>query len=188
MHLISRTLLAAVCALSFICGVAKADDIAHDFNFTSIDGDLMLLSDFKGKVLLVVNTASRCGFTPQYSALQSLWSQYRNRGLVVLGIPSNDFGDQEPGTVKEIKTFCEINYDIDFPMTEKEHVRGENAHPFYRWAARQTGFAGKPRWNFHKYLIDQEGKLVDWFSTTTKPTAAKIIKAIEAILPKNNNL
>ena len=118
MHLISRTLLAAVCALSFICGVAKADDIAHDFNFTSIDGDLMLLSDFKGKVLLVVNTASRCGFTPQYSALQSLWSQYRNRGLVVLGIPSNDFGDQEPGTVKEIKTFCEINYAIDFPMTE----------------------------------------------------------------------
>lgn len=178
-------LLAIVAALVGLLDspAVSAGESAHAFSFTSIEGDPLPLSEFKGKAVLVVNTASHCGFTPQYTALQSLWSNYRDQGLVVLGVPSNDFGSQEPGTAQEIKTFCEVNYDIDFPLTDKVHVKGETAHPFYRWAARQVGFAGKPRWNFHKYLVGPDGRLVDWFSTPTKPTAPKVVKAIEALLP-----
>ena len=178
-----RQFVALVIGICLISSVVKAEKNAHSFVFMSIDGENLSLSEFKGKVLLIVNTASHCGFTSQYSALQSLWSQFRNRGLVVIGVPSNDFGNQEPGTVKEIKTFSEVNYDIDFPMTEKVHVKGGAAHPFYRWVVRQAGFAGKPRWNFHKYLIDPEGNFVDWFSPTTTPTSTKIMKAVEGILP-----
>lgn len=155
---------------------------AHELSFISIDGDALPLSTFSGKAVLVVNTASRCGFTPQYTDLQSLWSSYRDKGLVVLGVPSNDFGGQEPGTTAEIKAFCEVNFDVDFPLTEKVRVKGNNPHPFYKWAADELGPVAKPRWNFHKYLIDTDGKLVDWFSTPTSPTSAKVIKAIESAL------
>lgn len=157
---------------------------AHDFSFTAIEGGPLPLSGFKDKVVLLVNTASRCGFTPQYEGLQAVWERYRERGLVVLGVPSNDFGGQEPGSEAEIKQFCEVNFNVDFPLTAKEHVVGEQAHPFYRWAAGRLGFAAKPRWNFHKYLIGPDGELVDWFATTTKPTAAKVTRAIEAQLAK----
>ncbi len=173
--------------LGFSGGPARAADpaaSAHDFAFTSIEGDPLPLSDFKGKVVLLVNTASRCGFTPQYDDLQAVWERYRTRGLVVLGVPSNDFGGQEPGSEAEIKQFCEVNFSVDFPLTSKEHVVGDAAHPFYRWAADQLGFAAKPRWNFHKYLIGPDGALVDWFATTTKPTASKVTEAIEAQLAK----
>jgi glutathione peroxidase len=156
---------------------------AHDFTFTAIDGTPLPLKDFAGKAVLIVNTASRCGFTPQYSALQDLWTRYRDRGLVVLGVPSNDFGGQEPGSEAEIKEFCEVNFDIDFPMTEKAEVSGDHAHPFYSWAGRELGMIAKPRWNFHKYLVAPDGRLVNWFSTPTSPTSGKVIKAIEAILP-----
>jgi glutathione peroxidase len=142
------------------------------------------LAIYRGKVLLVVNTASRCGFTHQYGDLQAVWDSYRGRGLVVLGVPSNDFGAQEPGTEKEIKTFCQVNFDVDFPMTTKVHVKGDNAHPFYKWAGGQVGMAGVPQWNFHKYLIGPDGALIDWFSTPTAPTSGKIKRAIEAQLSK----
>jgi glutathione peroxidase len=173
--------------LGFSGGPAMAADpaaSAYDFAFTSIEGQQLPLSDFKGKVVLLVNTASRCGFTPQYEGLQAVWERYRDQGLVVLGVPSNDFGGQEPGSEAEIKQFCEVNFAVDFPLTSKEHVVGEAAHPFYRWAAAQLGLTAKPRWNFHKYLIGPDGELVDWFATTTKPTASKVTKAIEAQLAR----
>jgi len=153
---------------------------AYDFSFTSIDGGDLPLASFAGKTVLIVNTASFCGFTDQYKGLQALWERYRDRGLVVLGVPSNDFGGQEPGSEGEIKTFCEVNYGIDFPMTTKEKVKGKGAHPFYRWAGDELGALALPRWNFHKYLIGPDGRLVDWFSTTTNPQSDKVTKAIEA--------
>lgn len=156
---------------------------AHDFQFDGIDGQPLPLSAYRGSVLLVVNTASQCGFTGQYAALQQLWRSYRERGLVVLGVPSNDFGGQEPGSEAEIKTFCEVNFDVDFPMTAKARVRGDDAHPFFRWAAQQAGPLGVPRWNFHKYVIATDGRLVDWFATTTAPDAGRVRAAIEAQLP-----
>ena len=155
---------------------------AYDFVFESIDGEKLPLNAFRGKVILVVNTASRCGFTQQYKALQSLWSKYRNQGLIVLGIPSNDFGRQEPGDESEIKTFCEVNFNVDFPMTSKVNVKGESAHPFYKWARDEMGSIAIPRWNFHKYLIAADGRLIDWFASTTDPGSKRLISAIEALL------
>lgn len=181
--MVVRFLLMIVAAVG-LSGMAAADSpkTAHDFEFTSIEGEPLPLSRFKGKAVLVVNTASLCGFTHQYGDLQQTWERYRDRGLVVLGVPSNDFGGQEPGTAAEIKKFCEINFDVDFPMTTKVRVKGAKAHPFYRWSAQTLGSDATPRWNFHKYLIGPDGRLVDWFSTQTKPTSAKVTKAIEAQL------
>jgi glutathione peroxidase len=155
---------------------------AHDFSFEAIDGKAMPLSSYKGKTVLIVNTASECGFTPQYKGLQALWDEYKDKGLIVLGVPSNDFGGQEPGQANEIQEFCEVNYGVDFPLTEKAKVKGDDAHPFYKWARQELGFVAAPKWNFHKYLINGEGELVDWFATTTKPQSSKIINKLEALL------
>jgi glutathione peroxidase len=157
---------------------------AFDFDFTAIDGKPLPLSDYAGKAVLVVNTASMCGYTPQYADLQSLWERYRDRGLVVLGVPSNDFGGQEPGGAEQIKDFCEVNFSVDFPMTDKQSVTGPNAHPFYRWAGAELGAAAAPRWNFHKYLVAPDGRMATWFPTATSPRADQVIKAVEAVLPK----
>lgn len=140
------------------------------------------MSSFEGTVVLLVNTASFCGFTPQYEGLQEVWRTYRDRGLVVLGVPSNDFGRQEPGTEAEIKAFCEVNFAVDFPMTTKEHVRGPEAHPFYRWAAAELGAGAAPRWNFHKYLIGPDGRLVASFPTGVEPGSTEVTREIEAQL------
>jgi glutathione peroxidase len=156
---------------------------AYDFVFKSIDGAPMPLSKFSGKALLIVNTASFCGFTKQYTELQTLWSRYKDKGLIVLGVPSNDFGQQEPGTETEIKEFCKINFDIDFPMTAKEQVKGASAHPFYKWALNKKGAIAKPRWNFHKYLINSNGVLMDWFSSPTSPLSTRLINSVEAAIP-----
>jgi glutathione peroxidase len=156
---------------------------AHDFMFKTIEGENLPLSMFSGKAILVVNTASFCGFTSQYTALQDLWQRYQGKGLVVLGVPSDDFGGQEPGTETEIKTFCEVNFNINFPLTEKARVKGPVAHPFYKWAAAELGLVAKPRWNFHKYLVTPDGRLANWFSTPTSPVSARVIKAVEANLP-----
>lgn len=172
--------------MSFTFARAQDNDpgSAWQFSFIGIDGKLLDLGQFDGKLLLVVNTASRCGFTKQYADLQKLYDTYRDRGLVVLGVPSNDFGGQEPGSDGEIKQFCETNFGIDFPMTGKSVVNGINAHPFYQWAARQVNAFGRPRWNFHKYLISPEGKLVDWFSSMTNPMDSKVTSSIERWLPQ----
>ncbi|MBI1274353.1 redoxin domain-containing protein [bacterium] len=156
---------------------------AHEAKFTSIDGKPMPLSDYRGKLLLVVNTASKCGFTPQYEGLEKLYQKYKSKGLVIIGVPANNFGSQEPGSNEDIKQFAEGSFHVTFPLTQKEDVVGKGAHPFYQWAAKQAGVLGTPKWNFHKYLISPEGTLIDWFSSATKPEDEKLVKAIEANLP-----
>ena len=155
---------------------------AHDFTFTSIDGGDLPLAEYKGKVVLLVNTASMCGFTRQYEALQSLWEKYRDRGLVVIGIPSDDFGGQELENAKQVKSFCTLTYGIDFPMTDIVWVKGPKAHPYYKWISDVYGSSALPRWNFHKHVIDADGKLVDWFASTTSPKSGRLKAAIEIAL------
>src|ERR1700761_7110665 len=169
-------------SLSAMAGDAPAGGDAYQFSFTSIDGKPMSMADFKGKTVLVVNTASQCGFTPQYSALEAVYKKYKDKGLVVVGVPSNDFGGQEPGSNAEIKKFCEGNYDVDFPLTTKYDVKGDNAHPFYKWAASVGGKDAVPAWNFHKLLISPNGELVKEFPSPVKPDSADVEKAIEAQL------
>jgi len=161
----------------------SADMTAHDFSFENIEGGPLNLADYAGQPVLLVNTASMCGFTPQYEALQALWSRYRDRGLVVLGVPSDDFGGQEYDSSAEIKQFCEINYGITFPMTDKVRVKGDDAHPYYQWVAAQ-GRMKLPRWNFYKHVIDADGNLVEWFASTTSPDSSKVINAIEKQLAR----
>lgn len=182
-----RTTLLATLALALaatVGAVQAAGTGAHAFTFEGIDGKPLPMEGFKGKAVLVVNTASFCGFTPQYAGLQAVWDRYREKGLVVLGVPSNDFGGQEPGKEADIKEFCETNFSVDFPLAAKTTVSGSGAHPFYKWAGDQVGIVGRPRWNFHKYLIAPDGRLVDWFATTTEPDAPRVRAAIEAVLPK----
>ena len=157
-------------------------DDAYRFEFVSIDRERLPLAAWRGRPVLVVNTASFCGYTPQYSDLQALWQRYRDRGLVVLGVPSNDFGEQEPGSAAEIKEFCSANYAVDFPLTEKYRVIGGEAHPFYRWIAETVGEAGTPRWNFHKYLVGPDGQLAGAWPTQVTPSDRRIISEIEELL------
>ena len=147
----------------------------------SIGGGPLPTGDYKGLVVLLVNTASLCGFTDQYRGLEALWRRYKDQGLVVLGVPSNDFGSQELGINAEIKRFCEANFDVIFPLADKQVVSGTNAHPLYRWAAQQTGPVGAPSWNFHKILIGRDGRVIEWFSAVGG-TGAKLEHAIEAAL------
>lgn len=155
---------------------------AWDFTFTSIDGKPMSLSDYRGDVLMVVNTASMCGFTKQYAGLQALHEKYAAQGFKVIGVPSNDFGGQEPEGEGKIKDFCETNFGITFPMTEKYAVTGDDAHPFYAWARNEAGWLGAPKWNFHKYLVGRDGKLITSFYSQTTPESEKVKTAVEAAL------
>ncbi|HEY2034945.1 MAG TPA: glutathione peroxidase [Rhizomicrobium sp.] len=155
---------------------------AYDFSFTSIDGKPLPLSSFKGKALLVVNVASQCGLTPQYSGLEALWKEKGGKGLVVLGVPANDFGAQEPGTEDQIKTFCETRFNVDFPMTAKEHVIGGEAHPLYRWVASELGEGAAPKWNFHKYLFNKDGTIAGTFGSRTEPNDAAMNAEIDKAL------
>ncbi len=157
---------------------ANYSKLAFEFEFNGIDGNKIKLNQFKDKVVVVVNVASRCGYTPQYNDLQSLWSNYKNKNLIVIGVPTNNF-KQEPGTNKEIKDFCETNFGINFPMTEKVDVIGQKAHPFYKWAKENYGIGAIPKWNFHKIIIGKNGKVVDTFASFTKPTSKKFINAVE---------
>ena len=158
-------------------------DHAYQFEFVSIDGERLPLDEWRGRPVLVVNTASLCGYTPQYRDLEALWQRYRERGLVVLGVPSNDFGQQEPGSAAEIKEFCSANYAVDFPLAAKCRVVGGEAHPFYRWIAETLGEAGTPRWNFHKYLVDPDGELAGAWPAQVSPTDRRITSEIEHLLP-----
>lgn len=155
---------------------------AHDFSFTSIEGKPLPLSAFKGRAVLLVNTASACGFTPQYKGLQALWSAYQAKGLTVLGAPCNDFGAQEPGTEAEIESFCETRFGVDFPLTAKIHVAGPQAHPLYRWIAVELGEDAAPKWNFHKYLLGKDGGIAGTFGPRTDPHAPELISALEQAL------
>ncbi|MBS1093507.1 glutathione peroxidase [Gluconobacter wancherniae] len=158
---------------------------AYDFSLPGLEGGTLDFSVWRGRPLLIVNTASKCGFTPQYEGLQHLWATFgRNDpdGLVVIGIPSNDFGKQEPGSAKEIGTFCSRNYGVGFPMTAKETVKGGDAIPLFRWLAHEGGFLSRPRWNFYKYLIDREGKLVRWFTPLARPDSAGVVEAVHRVI------
>jgi glutathione peroxidase len=159
-----------------------AADNAHRFEFAALDGGSLPLEAWRGHPVLVVNTASYCGYTPQYRDLEVLWQRYRDRGLVVLGVPSNDFGQQEPGTAAEIRGFCAATYGVDFPLAAKCRVVGGAAHPFYRWIAESLGEAGVPRWNFHKYLIGADGELVEAWPSRVAPLDPEIAGAIERLL------
>ena len=162
----------------------KADysKLAYNFKFNDLDGKELNLNAFKNKVIIVVNVASQCGFTNQYEDMQKVWIKYQDKGVVMLGIPSNDFGKQEPGSSEEIKNFCEAKFGITFPMAQKVSVKGENAHPFYIWARENHGKSAIPKWNFHKIIIGKDGKVLDTFASMTNPSSKKFIKAIEKAL------
>ena len=163
-------------------GISDNSKTFFDFKIDSINGDALNLSNFEGKTLLLVNVASNCGFTKQYDDLQSLYDIYKKKGLIVVGVPSNQFGGQEPGTNKEIKNFCETNFNITFPITGKYDVKGDNAHPIYLWAKETYGKSAVPMWNFHKILINKNGNVVDTYASFTNPMSKKIIKKLEQIL------
>jgi glutathione peroxidase len=165
-----------------ISTTAAAGPSGFGFTFTSIEGEEMSLAKFAGKPMLVVNTASECGYTPQYAELVKLWQSYRGKGLIVLGVPSNDFGGQEPGSAAQIRGFCEVTYGVDFPMTEKQVVIGGEAHPFYKWIVSELGEGAAPRWNFHKYLIGPDGSIAGTWPSSVSPTSAAITKEIDRLL------
>ena len=158
------------------------DKLAYDFHFNDLDGSALYLSKYKNKVIVVVNVASQCGFTNQYDDMQKIWEKYQPRGVIMLGIPSNDFGNQEPGSSQEIKNFCEAKFGISFPMTEKVSVKGESAHPFYKWAKKNHGKSAVPKWNFHKIIIGKSGKVIDTFASITNPSSRKFTDSIEKAL------
>ncbi len=176
----------AIFALAFSlftgASVTAAEQSLYDFTLIGIDDKPMAMDQFKGKVVLLVNTASQCGFTPQYEGLEALYKARKDQGLVIVGVPSNDFGGQEPAGDGEIAQFCKLNFGVTFPLTDKSVVSGADAIPVYKWAGAQAGFLGKPKWNFHKYLFGKDGKFIDWFSSPTTPDSAKITGEIDKAL------
>ena len=184
MRVLQMLAFAAIGALLSSLSWAQAGREPIDWtkaSLESIGGGPLPTADWKGKVVLLVNTASLCGFTGQYKGLEALWRRYKDKGLVVLGVPSNDFGGQEPGSNEEIKRFCEATFDVTFPLADKQVVTGANAHPLYKWAASQTGALGVPTWNFHKILIGRDGRIVEWF-IAAGGMGPKLERAIEAAL------
>ena len=167
----------------FFNNPVKADyeKIFYDFNIESITGELINFKKYKNKAVLLVNTASYCGFTNQYEELQQLWDNYKAKGLVVLGVPSNSF-NQEKKNNDQVKEFCEVNFNINFPLTTITEVKGDNAHDLFKWAKNNHGKSAIPKWNFHKILINKEGKVEDTFASFTKPMSKKIVSKIENIL------
>ena len=160
---------------------ANYEKIFFDHSIKSIDDKIINLEEFSNKAVLLVNVASYCGFTKQYDDLQKLWDTYKDKGLIVLGVPSNSF-NQEKDSNDEIKKFCEVNFGINFPMTSIFDVKGDNAHEIYKWAKKNYGKTAVPKWNFHKILIDKNGKVFDTFASFTKPMSKKIINAVEKVL------
>ena len=160
---------------------ANYEKIFFDHSIKSIDDTIINLNEYTNKAVLLVNVASYCGFTKQYDDLQKLWDKYKDKGLIVLGVPSNSF-NQEKDRNDEVKKFCEVNFGINFPMTSILEVKGDNAHEIYKWAKRNHGKSAVPKWNFHKILIDKNGKIFDTYASFTKPMSKKIINAVEKIL------
>ena len=155
----------------------------YDIKVKTIDGQETTLGEFRGRALLIVNTASECGFTPQYEGLEKLQQLYKEKGFTVLGFPSNDFGGQEPGTEAEIKNFCTTKYKTTFPLFSKLHIKGKDAHPLYKYLTTQPAMTGDVTWNFNKFLVDPTGKLVARFDSKTEPTSIPLKDKVEAVLP-----
>ena len=160
----------------------KAPSSLYEITINNLNGDQMDLTAYEGKVILVVNVASRCGYTPQYKGLEKIYQRYKDDGFSVLGVPSNDFMGQEPGTAKEIKQFCELNYGVTFPLTEKIHVKGKNMHDLYRYFHNQPSFKGTISWNFNKILVDKTGAVIKRYGSNVNPTQVKLTKEIESQL------
>ena len=158
------------------------EKLAYEFKFQDLDGSELKLSEYKDKVVIIVNVASRCGFTSQYEDMQTIWDKYQNKGVVMIGVPSNDFGNQELSENKKVKEFCTTNFNITFLLTEITKIKGKNGHPFFKWVNEEAGFLAFPKWNFYKYLINKNGELVSWYASVTKPNSNKIIKAIEKVI------
>lgn len=181
----AKTILGALAfVISLALGGAAMAATAHDFAFEKIEGGTLPMSQFKGKAVLVVNTASFCGYTPQYEGLEALWKKYKDKGLVIVGVPANNFGGQEPGSNAEIQKFCTATYDVDFPMAGKVSVKGSDAHPFYKWARDTLGASKAPEWNFHKYLVNADGELVGAFPSAVEPNSRELSRAIDKALAK----
>ena len=170
-----------IISMFFSTKTISSDKSFHDFSIESISGGEITLADYKNKVVLLVNTASQCGFTPQYAGLQKIYDRYKKDGFVVLGVPSDDF-NQELSSDDDVKKFCEIRYGVNFPLTSIQKIKGESAHPLYKWISGNTSVIGQPRWNFHKYLIGKDGKIVNWFSSMTSPTSEGLLKQVEEAL------
>ncbi|WP_417461374.1 glutathione peroxidase [Kordiimonas sp.] len=179
-----KSIMAAAVILMGSAGAhAASATSAHDFTLTSIEFTEMPMAQYDGKAVLLVNTASYCGYTPQYEGLQALWEEYREKGLVVVGVPANDFGDQEPGSERNIKNFCKVNFQVDFPMTKKMVVNGgEGNAEIYDWLASELGEDSRPKWNFHKYLIGKDGKPVAYFTSKVEPQSSELKAAIDQAL------
>ena len=173
--------LIIILSMFFSSKSMSSDKSFHDFSIESISGGDIKLADYKNKVVLLVNTASQCGFTPQYAGLQKIYDRYKDDGLVVLGVPSDDF-KQELSSDDDVKKFCEIRYGVNFPLTSIQKIKGESAHPLYKWISGNTSVIGQPRWNFHKYLISKEGKILNWFSSMTSPTSEGLLNQVEQAL------
>ncbi len=168
---------------SFInSSIAEYKKIFYDFSIDSVDRETIKLSSYKNKTILLVNVASKCGFTKQYTQLQNLYEEYKDKNFLVIAVPSNQFGGQEPGSNEEIKDFCETNFNITFPIMNKYDVKGDNAHPIYLWAKENFGKSAIPKWNFHKILINKEGKIHNTYGSFIGPDSKKIIKDLEKIL------
>lgn len=176
------TLLSALGVGTASAAVSSNDVYIH--NFKTIDGEPMPLAQYRGKVLLIVNTASRCGFTPQYAGLETLYETYKDKGLVVIGVPSDDFGGQEPGSEKDIREFTSTKFHVTFPLTSKEDVRGKSAHPFFQQIRSELGVFAPPSWNFYKYLVSRDGHIVNWYSSKTTPDSDALKADIERELDK----
>ena len=180
----NKTILIGVTLIMFLfknSATANYEKVLYDFNIESISGEIIDFKKYKNKAVLIVNTASYCGFTKQYEDLQKLWDIYKSRGLIVIGVPSNSF-NQEKKIDKDVKKFCEVNFNINFPLTTITDVKGDNAHEIFLWAKKNYGKSAIPKWNFHKILINKEGKIEDTFNSFTNPMSKKIVKKIEEIL------
>jgi len=162
--------------------INKVNANAYKYSFVSIDGKVVNLSEFIGKPILITNTASLCGFTNQYKDIELLYSKYKKDDLIVIGIPSNDFGNQELSSNIEVKEFCTTNFNISFLLTEITKIKGQNGHPFFKWVKEEGGFLAFPKWNFYKYLINRKGEFVSWYGSTTKPNSNKIKSEVQKLI------
>ncbi len=184
-HLKTMTKLLLLLYFLLIFGTSMINKVnanAHKFNFTSIEGNIVKLSDLAGKPVLLINTASLCGFTNQYSDIENLYKIYKEKGLSIIAVPSNDFGNQELSSNTKVKEFCTLNFNSTFLLTEITKIKGKNGHPFFKWVKEEAGFLAFPKWNFYKFLINKNGGLDSWYASVTKPNSDKIIKAIEKIV------
>ena len=179
--MISKSFLIMLITL-FMSITSPANSDFFDLSFESIDGNIISLKEFKNKPIIVVNSASFCGFTYQYEQLENLYQKYKKKGLVIIAIPSNDFGGQEFKENKKVKEFCEVNFNISFPMTSIYQVKGDNAHEIYKWAKENHGKSAIPKWNFYKILINKDGKVEDTYSSLTNPNSNKLRKKINMLI------